>query len=282
MPVVLSYATADEIPEEFKSVAEEIKDGEHKGTFKVKVSPTKKIDEFRQRNVEQAERLEAAQAQAKALRKVLGLADDAEFDADKLAGEFVELKNTKKLVDDGKLTKSEAIEAEVEKRVATMKQSLEDARLAAVKVADAQKLRGDDYEAKYKRGFIDRDVYRVCTEADLGVEAWAVPYILQDAYGLFTVEGDDNSIKLTPKKNGSVLYGENGADPMTIKEWVNTEVRKSAPHFFKKSNGGGAAGGDGSGDKGSMGGFTAEAFSKLPPEKRLEIANASLKKGARR
>ena len=84
---------------------------------------------------------------------------------------------------------------------------------------------------------------------------------------MFIVEQDGT---ITPKKNGQTLWGEDGSTPMTMKEWINLSLRKDAPHYFKKSAGGGAQGGA---DAKNFGGMTEEEFNKLPAMRRLEIAN---------
>jgi hypothetical protein len=274
----LKFKTKEEIPADLQASAEEIKEGDEKGQWSVKVAPSAKVDEFRDRNVEQARKLEAAEKDAKTLRQVLGLKDDAQLDADAISTELTELRETKKKVDDGKLSKSEDIEKELEKRTAKMRSEHEDKVAALTKANNELKTQNGDLDTKFKRTFIDREAFQVCTDTDLGVEGWAMKYIVEEAYKLYHV--DDNG-KLTPKRDGSVVYGESGTDPMTIKEWVDTELRKSSPQFFKKSGGGGATGGNG--DASKFGGFSESDFNKLPPEKRLAIANEqAAKKQVRR
>ena len=120
----------------------------------------------------------------------------------------------------------------------------------------------------YKQTFIDRQVSTVCNDPELGVEATAIDDVMNRARAVFIVEEDGS---LTPKsKTGQTLWGEDGSTPMTMKEWVNISLRKDAPHYFKKSAGGGATGGA---DAKNFGGMTKEEFDKLPAIRRLEIAN---------
>lgn len=266
---VLKFKTHDEIPSDLREVAEEISDGDDKGQWKVKVSAQSKLDEFRENNVALAKKMDTAVAELEGLKSALGLSSDEKVDVDALTSELGELRTTDKLVKDGKLSKSEDIEKEVEKRTDNMRKTLEEGRTAAQKVAEAEKRRADDNEGKYRRTFIDRDVYSVCTDTEAGVEHWAIPYILQDAYTLYHVEGESN--KLVPKRDGGIVYGESGGEPMTLQEWINGEVRKSKPHFFKKSGGGGASGGGDAGQK--FGGMSKDDFDKLPASRRLAIAN---------
>lgn len=273
----LKFKTKDEIPADLQSAAEEIKEGDEKGQWQVKVAPSAKVDEFRDRNVEQARKLETAEKDVKTLRGVLGLKDDAQLDADALTTELTDLRDTKKKVDDGKLSKSEDIEKELEKRTEKMRQEAADKLAAVTKALNEEKSKNGDLDTKYRRTFIDRDAYQVCADPDLGVEPWAMQYILQDAYKLFSVE---DTGKLIPKRDNSVVYGESGTDPMTLKEWVDTELRKQSPQFFKKSGGGGATGGN---DTTKFGGLSEADFNKLAPEKRLAIANEiAAKQQARR
>lgn len=274
---VLKFKTKEEIPDDLREHAEEIKDeGAEKGQWKVKVAADKKLGEFRDNNVELRRKVDALTDDNKIMRGALGLKDEDKFDSEKFTTELTGLRETQKLVNDGKLTKSDAIEAELEKRTTSMRQSLEDGKNAALQAATREKARADELEGKLKRGVIDRAVYEVCSDAEMGIHGWAAEYIQQLAYGLYSV--DENN-KLVPKENGSVVYGDSGSEPMTVKEWVENKVRKAKPQFFKTNVGGGATGG---GDATKFGGMSEKDFMDLPPEKRLEIVNAqTAKKGYR-
>lgn len=54
---------------------------------------------------------------------------------------------------------------------------------------------------------------------------------------------------------GAVIYGKDGTTPMSVQDWV-TNLKKSAPHLFPGSQGGGAQGSRSSGGP-SMAGMTA-------------------------
>ena len=63
---------------------------------------------------------------------------------------------------------------------------------------------------------------------------------------------------------------------MTPKEWIE-KLKTTAPHLFRGSNGGGAAGNTNSsgasGGDAKFGGMSREEFLKLSPEAKLQLAH---------
>lgn len=264
---LINYDTKEQIPEDLLDSATEITEGENKGKWTVNVVTRKKLEEFRNNNVDISKRAETAEGLLNKVFGVLGVKSAEEFDIDKVSQELGQLRDTARKVSDGKLKASDDIDKAVEERTQAMRQKFdEDMQTKQRELAAALKVR-DEAVTAFKQTFVDRAVASVCNDADLGVEGTAVDDIMNRARTVFVVN-EDNSI--VPKRNGQTLWGEDGTTPMTMKEWINTHLRKEAPHYFKRSNGGNAGGG---GDTKNYGGMTAEEFQKLPARRRLEIIN---------
>lgn len=267
MPV-LYYKTKDEVPSDVADAATEVKEeGEYKGQWSVNLVSRKKLEEFRNTNTENLKKLEDADGAIKKFLGVLGLKSLEETDFTKIGEELGGLKETARKVADGKLKASDDVDKVVAERTEVMRQKFDDELRAKAAENAAMKAERDTAVANFKRTFVDRAVAGAITDPDLGVEPTAMGDIMQKAYGVFVVEENGD---ITPKKNGQTMWGEDGATAMSMKEWINLVLRKEAPHYFKKSNGGGANGGS---DTKQFGGMTEAEFMKLPAKRRLEIAN---------
>jgi hypothetical protein len=266
------FETEDGIPEDLRDHAEK-GTGEYEGKFVVNVVANAKLKDFRDTNIAVRKDLEKTETTLKALRGALGLKEDDDIDVDEISAKLGEMREIAQKVADNKLQGTEAIEAEVNKRIERMKEKFEEDKRGMSVAHGDLKRRAEELERALDRKEIDAALVGVVSDDDIGVSPWSYKYIVQEAYNLFEV--DRESKKLIPKRGGSVVYGESGGEPMTVKEWVDGELRKSNPEFFKKSAGGGA---DGGGDKSTYG-YSREAFDALPAEKRLELVNnASLGK----
>jgi hypothetical protein len=82
----------------------------------------------------------------------------------------------------------------------------------------------------------------------------------------------DANGQLVAKDGDAIIYGADGATPMSPSEWVRGKLREQAPYFYKNSSGGGATGGGTAGDA-KFGGMAEAEFRKLAPEKKLALAN---------
>lgn len=266
MPL-LTYDSKAAIPDGLGENAKEITEGDLKGKWQINVVPKEKLDEFRENNTTLAKKAETLEAQVKGIIEAAGgKFDGFEIEAFKTAQE--EMRTLVQGIKDGKIKPSE-LEAELARRTDAMREKHDrDLQAKQVEIATI-KGEKDTLDKQFRRTFIDRAISQVIADDTVGVQPMAMMDIANRAYGLFTVE---ESGKLVPKREGQTVWGEDGATPMTVKEWVSTELRKDAPHYFKPSKGGGAAGG-GSGGSPDLGGHTQEAFNKLRPEERLRIAN---------
>ena len=158
---------------------------------------------------------ETAEARAKAY-EALGLSPEAirKLEAD-----------AAKTREDGHIKKGD-IEAVVAERVANLKRDSE-AKFA-------------DLESKYTKATAQlNDLVVKKAVRDEALKAGAIPEALDDielhASALFIVEDG----KPIPKRDGKVIYGKNGTDPMGVGEWVESLARTKR-HLFGETQGSGS------------------------------------------
>jgi hypothetical protein len=268
MPIIY-YDTKESVPSDFSDVAQEVTDdGDNKGKYAVNVVSRKKLDEFRTNNTNLATTLEELKGSHAAILAVIGGKSGEEFDLEGFKEKYKGLVDTAQKVADGKVKGSDDIEKLVSERMEIARNKLDGQLRDAAKHTADMKAERDEAVANYKRTFIDRAVAEAFTDPELGVQPSALGDVMQKAYHVFVVEEDG---ALIPKgKGGATLYGENGSEPRSVREWITIDLRKEAPHYFKASTGGGAGGG---GDSKQFGGMSEADFNALPAAKRLEIAN---------
>jgi hypothetical protein len=254
MPEVF-FDTLDQVPEEFRESA-----GEKDGKIAVNVVLKSKLDEFRENNIKVSTERDNLAAQNKTLSELVG------EDAEALAAELNELRETAQRVKDGKLKGDDTIAKEVETRVGQMRANFDQQLSAQAKETAAWKDKALAADMKFKRSQVGAAVTNAVVSAESGVEAKALPDILERAYKVFHVQ-DDGSLLA---KDGEVtIYGGDGSTPLTVNEWLE-KLKESAPYFFKSSHGGGAGG---NGSPRTPTGMSEADFQKLPPAKRLELAH---------
>lgn len=261
MPKV-TFDSLDAVPEGLKDIAKD-----EGGKFVVDVVGAAKLAEFRDNNIKIAQERDALKAYRDRLAPVVG------DDIDGFVTSLQEMSGIVTQVKDGKLKGTEAIEAEVNNRVASMKTGFE-TQLAeanqrlnqAVQVAGAA-------DQRYRRSIVDQAITAAVIDEQSGALPTALPDILARAYNVFQVTDDG---KVVAKDGDAIIYGADGASPMTPTEWVTGRLRESASHFFKNSNGGGAAGGGNAGDA-RYGGMSETDFRKLTPHQKLTLANSARK-----
>lgn len=252
MPDIL-FKTKEEIPEGLREHAEE-KDG----AFVVDVAPGKKLKEFRDNNIAIVKERDTHKGENVLWRSKLG--DNPEA----IAAELLELRGIKQKVDDGKLTGTDKIEAQV----ATRAKAIEDGYKGQVseantKLANTQaKLK--DVETRFKRSVIRTEIMNVALATDSGANPEAIADIVASAENDFAVSDEGKLVRMIGDK---VEYGADGVTPQSPKEWL-AGLLKTKPYFQKPSVGGGALGGRGTGNFG----MSDADFQKLPPATRMEIA----------
>jgi hypothetical protein len=270
----LSFDSADAVPEGLKEHAAEVD-----GKFIVDVSPTARVNEFRETNIKVSRERDELKGLITKIQPVIG------DDPDAFLAQYNELKAIDQKVKDGTLATSDKIAEAVEQRVADMKRTLEERNAqTALKEAAANK-RADAAEAKFKQSLIDRAIIQAVTDPRSGASGTAIQDILQRAYKVFKAEDDGTVVAM----DGSLkMYSaEDGSTPLSPLEWVTTKLKEQAPHLFKGSSGGGAGGGTQNGGGGSGGderffGKSEEEFRKMSPTQKLALANDAADKKAGR
>lgn len=258
MPVIL-FDTLEQIPAELHDFTKT----NEAGKIEINLVPKVKIDEFRENNTKLAKDKETLSEQLAKLSKFTG------DDVDAFTAELEDLRKTKQLVNDGKLSKSDEIEKVLTDRTQKMRESHEEEnRKAKVEYFNLEKQYNEVVE-HLKNNKVESFVQAAINDPKSGARLEASPHILIEAKKIFKVEGDS----ILPKDAaGSTVYGNDGTNPMTPIEWLKG-LQKTMPYLFKESAGGGANGSQSSG----YGNLTKDEFNKLPASKRLEIAN-SIKK----
>lgn len=172
------------------------------------VSKTK-LDEFRENNVQLLKNLEKYKD-----------VDPAKY------AELLVLQtkaNEKKLIDAGEIDKV------VEQRVGQMRTTY---------TTEIETLKGANQVAQRQLEslLIDSAVRDAATKS--GVRATAVEDVLLRAKATFRIK---DGVSTPVDASGNVVYGKDGATPMTVVDWT-ASLKTHAPHLFESSQGGGAGG----------------------------------------
>lgn len=256
MPI-LTYDSQDAVPEGLREGA---KKNDTTGRFEVNVVLGNKLDEFRNTNIAVAKERDTLLAYVNSVKPHVG--EDATAFVERLKS----LTTLEQQVKDGKLQTTTDIEAEVLKRVDSMKGRFEETNKTLAGEKTAAERRAAEAEERYNRSIVRQGVTSAVVDPASGANPQALDDILERANRVFQVKDG----KLVAMNGESVIYGADGASPKTPTEWL-ADLRRVAPYLFKGSNGGGS-GGNGSGNEG-RGGLSETEFSRLSPMKKLEMAN---------
>lgn len=259
MPDVI-FTALEQIPEGLREDAKQVD-----GKFVVNLVPAKKLTEFRDNNINLSRERDELKSKYEAVIPLIG------DDPTKFATELNELRSTAQLVKDGKLKGSEAIQAEVENRIKTQRETLEGQLREAGQKLQATDSDRNQWKTKYEKSVLHQKITNAVIGKDSVANPEALPDILARAEQLFVVQPDGN---IVPKKGDTIIYGSDGASPMSPTEWL-TKLVSESPYLGKSSAGGGANGGR---DGGNKFGMTDEAFQKLPPQERIKLAREAASK----
>lgn len=251
MPII-KFKTKEEVPEGLTAV-------EKDGAYVVDVVEKTKLEEFRTNNISLARERDELKNKVSTYASLIG------DDPDTFKGELEELRTTHQQVKDGKLKGTDAVEAEVTRRVASVKEGY-DAQIKTLSTERDRERQGREaLDARLRRSIIDSAVTQAILASDSGINPATTPDILSRAYKLFTVNEKE---ELVPKQGDAVIYGSDGATPMSVKEWLQ-KLQVEAPYFSLQSAGGGASG---NADSKLPKGYTQETWDKLSPQERIKLA----------
>jgi len=254
MPII-NFDSLEQVPAELREYA---KADEDTGKFGVNVAPNAKLTEFREKNIDLSKKLEAVTPKLARFNEIAG------EDVDAFVNDVQGLRDIAQRVKDGELKTDDQIEAAVQDRIKVLKDGYEENSKSLRKELTETQQKATTLTERLNRTQIDKEVTAVVYMQDSGVRMEAVPDLLQRAYTIFKVEDG----ALVPKRGESVIYGADGASPMSPTEWL-VKLRDEAPHYFKGNSGGCAAGGK---DE-KIGGMSAAQVAALSPLQRLELAN---------
>jgi hypothetical protein len=256
MPII-NFTSLDLVPEGLKEYA---KTDEESGQVQVNVVPNAKLEEFRNKNIDLSRKLEEV---SPTLARVKEIAGD---DLDAFVADVKGLREIAQRVKDGELKTDDQIEAAVQERLKVVRDGYDENSKSLKRELDEANKKAVTFAQRLDRTRIASDVTAAVIVPESGVRPEALPDVLERAYRLFKIEDD----KVIPKRGEATIYGANGADAMTVTEWL-VKLRDEAPHYFKGNGGGGAAGGK----EDKIGGFSSAQIAGMSAAQKLELANKS-------
>lgn len=208
MGLKFQIAKLEDVPENVRSLYKQ------EGTGYVldaeDVVPKTRLDEFRTNNIQLQQQLDKLK------------------DVDPV--KYAELIQLQQEVAEGQLIKAGKLEEVVTLRVTNMKKDLE-TQLNGTKTELSQA------NAQLAMLMIDNAVRQVAVQN--GALTTALDDVVLRARTVYSMEKG----QAVPKDDkGQVIYGKDGQTPMTINDWL-VNLKKTAPHLFAGSQGGGAGGG---------------------------------------
>jgi hypothetical protein len=258
----LTYPTLADVPEDLREAVSEGDDGQ----FTVKVAPQAKIAEFRDNNIKVVQERDNLVAKMTAYEQVTGvsLEDFENGKLDDFASMLTSLRETKQRVEDGNLIESTSLEEAANQRVADAQKQIKEQLAAMAKDRDAHAERARSAEEAADRMKVENALRLVASDPDVAMLEKAVTHVLNEAQTVFRVEEG----KIVPKSSdGTIIYGSDGINPMTMKEWL-IKYREDNDFLFKGSQGGGAAGND----QKLAGRITQAELEAMSPQQRINYA----------
>lgn len=225
-PLPYIVATLEEIPESIQDYYVESEDGASYRLLVNDVVQKNKFDEFRNNNTN----LNKEKAE---LERQLTVYRTINEDADQLRRDYEELGKLRQRVKDKDLIAQTDFEKAVEMRTAEMKSATE-GQIRALSEALNKTAGERDNAIRENEQII---ISRAITDAALAANAvpGAIPDILDRAHrDGWTLNDRKQPIMI---RNGEIVFGENGVDPLTPKEWSTRSLRDSAPWFFNQASG---------------------------------------------
>jgi len=249
----LIFDAQDAVPEPIRSIAVE-----KEGKWVANVVPKAELDDFRNRNVELSRERDAATG-------IFGRLTPLGFDpakVDEFVTSFGELKEIKQQVDDGKLVADTSLAEAIDAKTGEMKKGFETQIGGLQNENVTLKSENEKLVNRLNRSIIDQQVMQAINDPKSGALPEATRQILREAHDTFQI--GENEALIPMDNSGHVIYGGDGATPMTPVEWLK-KLAETSPFFFKGSQGGGAGGGQGPGS----GPLTAAQIAAMSPEERM-------------
>lgn len=240
----------DEVEEQYRGLYKESGEGATAGfTLQVEGAvPKAKLDEFRDNNTTLLNERDDLRDK---LKKFGDLDPDKAKAAIEKAAEYDRKVQSKELVDD------KGVEAAIEKGIADYRKKVDDEiEGLKKKVSDTERQR-DDLKGEVQRRDIEGVIMEAARRENVGVLPTAIPDILRRARDEWV--RDEESGRPVVKRDGRIVRGGEGIEPMTAAEWIE-ELRGSSPHYFAGNKGGGAGGDGGDGGPGEFNPWNPKTF----------------------
>jgi hypothetical protein len=229
----LSYVvdSLENVPESLREYYAETEEGGAFRLFVDAVVPKEKFEEFRGNNT-------TLNKEKADLERQLTVYRTINEDADKLRQEYEELTKLRQRVKDKDLIEKDGFEKAVEQRTQEMKSASEGQIRALSEALNKREAELANAVHENERIIISRAIQ------DAALAANAIPGAIPNILDQATREGWQLSDKKVPilVRNGEIVFGENGVDPLTPKEWASRTLRDAAPWFFERAHGMGAIG----------------------------------------
>lgn len=264
MATTIPFDQLSDIPEGLRDHAVEAD-----GKYTVSVEFAGRVKEFRDNNVEVSKERDSLKSVISKYEQATGVNMDLleEGKLDDFVSSFTQLKETSQRVQDGKLVEETSLEEASASRVAEVHNSYRSQLSDSAKEREAHKARADAAEKRANSMVLENAVRIAAGNADVGMLENAVQMILPQAHSIFRV---DDKGGITPKDaDGTVIYGQDGMSPMSIKEWL-LKQRETNDFLFKGATGGGSQGSN-STDSGKMS-FDQMQKANMRPELRMQMA----------
>lgn len=264
---VWTFTNLSEVPDDLK---EQVK--EENGTFKVNVVAKNNLDSFRENNIKLSQERDSLIGKISRYEQVTGVPlEEADAKLDVFAKEFEALRTTKKRVDDGALVENTSLDEAAAARVTEVTNGFKQQLAESAKEREAWRAKAQAAEESRNKILVENTIRVAASDPEVAMLDKAVYLLLPQALSVFRV--DDNN-KVTPRDaSGAILYGSDGINPMTAKEWL-LKQREESSFLFLGSKGGGAAG---SSEKTIGGKYTPQQLAAMPRAERMNAARSLAK-----
>lgn len=197
-----------------------------------------KLSEFRNSNIDLKKKLEGyegTQEEIDRLKQQVEKYGDLDPDKAKEAFETMQALEEKKLIDAGQI--DEVVEQRIGRRIERM-QSDYDGKISALqKALDSSTEQATGYRSKLESVVIDSSLQSAIAQVG-PVRKGAMQDVLSRGRSVWKLDDDGNPI---PMRDGEVMYGKDGKQPISMEEWGQSLLAEAA-YLFEANAGGGAGG----------------------------------------
>ncbi len=233
---VITYESLADVPDDLKDDAKEVD-----GKVQVKVALASKIVDFREKNIRLSQERDEFAGKVSRYETVTGVPLGEVEKLDDFARLLESLRETEAQVKAGKLVQDTSLEEAATARVTEVTNNFKNQMAELARDRDAHKTSAMKAKEQLDMVRVENAIRTVASDPEVGMLEGAVRLILSDAFGVFRVEENG---KIVPKAaDGTILYGNDGVNPMSVKEWL-LKAREGNEFLFKGARGGGSSGGD--------------------------------------